>query len=222
MQTPDLPRPLRRDAERNRQRLLDAAAELFAERGLSVQLPDIAARAGVGVATAYRRFPDREALIDELFNQRMAVVVAAARDGLDADDPWEGFAGSITRILEHQASSRGLAQLMVGEIRTDERKARLRAHLYPVMHELVLRAQAAGTLRPDVVTTDVPILNLMLAAGLQATHPVAPDHWRRMLAIVLDGLRTRRDGPSPLPSPGLDLPQTEAVMRGAWLGPRPS
>lgn len=205
-------RGLRADAERNRQRLLDAAAELFAERGLDVPLPDIAAHAGVGVATAYRRFPDREALVDELFDQRLGVVVDIAREGLQADDAWDGFVDTVESILEHMSGNLGLKQLMMGEVRAGERQARLRAQLLPVMAELIDRAQREGRLRPDFAPTDLPILNMMITAGMHLTQPTAPDHWRRMFAIVLDGLRTDRDGPTPLPAPPLDVEELPTVM----------
>jgi AcrR family transcriptional regulator len=84
-------RPLRRDAERNRQRILAAAGELFAERGLSVTLDDIARHAGVGVGTVYRRFPDKNELIDALFEDRLKALCAAAEAALASDDPWDGL-----------------------------------------------------------------------------------------------------------------------------------
>ena len=83
-------RPLRADAERNRRLLLDAARELFAERGLGVTLDDIAHRAGLGVGTAYRRFGSRAALIDALFEERLGEIVAVAKESLEVEDPWEG------------------------------------------------------------------------------------------------------------------------------------
>ncbi|MBJ7332353.1 MAG: helix-turn-helix transcriptional regulator, partial [Solirubrobacteraceae bacterium] len=111
-------KPLRADAERNRQRLLDAAADLFVERGFDVSLVEIAERAGVGVATAYRRFPEKEQLVDELFDRQLGVVVSSAEEGLEADDPWEGFAGTLERILTHLAENRALKQIISGELRT--------------------------------------------------------------------------------------------------------
>src|SRR2546423_10437444 len=88
-------KPLRADAERNRRRVLDAAAELFAAKGLAVGLDEIARHAGVGVGTAYRRFPDKRELIEELYEDRVARMVALAERALAADDAWEGLAGFI-------------------------------------------------------------------------------------------------------------------------------
>lgn len=212
MATTPAPKGLRADAERNRRRLLDAAAELFAERGLDVPLPEIAAHAGVGVATAYRRFPDRAALVDELFDERLDVVVEAARAALEVEDPWEGFVQAVEEILTHMSGNLGLKQLMFGEVRAGERHARMRGQLLPHMARLIERAQDAGELRADLTPTDIPILNLMVTSGMHLTQPAAPDHWRRMLTIVLDGLRTRRDAPSPLPAPALTLDELPTVL----------
>src|ERR1700754_1434289 len=84
-------RPLRKDAERNRQRILTAAGELFAERGLCVTLDDVAHHAGVGVGTVYRRFPDKAELIDALFAQRMQAMCEIAEEALEVPDPWDGL-----------------------------------------------------------------------------------------------------------------------------------
>ncbi|MBJ7520342.1 MAG: TetR/AcrR family transcriptional regulator [Solirubrobacteraceae bacterium] len=214
--TSPAPRGLRADAERNRQRLLDAAAELFAERGLDVSLQEIAAHAGVGVATAYRRFPDRAALVDELFDQRLGQVIAIAQEGLEHDDPWVAFVQVMEGILERMSGNLGLKQLMMGEVRAGERQARLRAQLLPVMSQVIRRAQEAGEVRPDLEPTDMPIFNVMITAGMHLTQPTHPDHWRRMLVIMLDGIRVRRDEPSPLPAPALaveDLPRVMGTLR---------
>ena len=83
-------RPLRADAERNRQRILGAARTLFAERGVDVSVEEIAAAAGVGIGTFYRRFPDRETLVEAVFETKMEQVVQVARDALEIEDPWDG------------------------------------------------------------------------------------------------------------------------------------
>src|ERR671937_2958692 len=101
-------RPLRRDAERNRRRILEAAAEAFAERGLGITMDDIADHAGVGVGTVYRRFPDRELLIDALFEDVLVGMVALAEEALEIEDPWEGFVYFLEHALEKQTANRGL------------------------------------------------------------------------------------------------------------------
>src|SRR5207248_4027407 len=103
-------RPLRADAERNRQRILDAARELFADRGLGVTLNDIAHHAGVGVGTVYRRFPDKKQLIDGLFEQRLEDLVALMDLAVSDPDPWRGLSGFLEHALELQAADRGLRE----------------------------------------------------------------------------------------------------------------
>src|SRR5437870_11403927 len=107
-------RPLRKDAKLNRRKILDAARELFAERGLGVTLNDLAHHAGVGVGTVYRRFPDKAQLIDGLFEQRLEEFAELMNAALDDADPWPGFAGFLERALELQAADRCLRELVLG------------------------------------------------------------------------------------------------------------
>jgi AcrR family transcriptional regulator len=207
-------RPLRADAERNRRRILDAAAELFADKGLAVGLDEIAHHAGVGVATAYRRFPDKRRLIEALFDERLDRLVELAEQGLAADDAWEGLVGFIERATELQIANRGLKELVFGSDQGTALAERIHAHVGPLAEELVRRAQATGALRADVVATDVPLLQFIISAAAELTSPHAPELWRRYLALVIDGLRT--PDPHPLPQPGLsrgELP--DAIRRTA-------
>lgn len=206
-------RPLRRDAERNRQRILEAATDLFAERGLGVTLDDIAHHAGVGVGTVYRRFPDKEQLIDALFEDRMDGLVALAEACLAEDDPWFGLSTFFERGLERQAADRGLKDLVTCTAHGRERVSSGRERLGPVIDQLLVRAQRAGVVRDDVCHTDLGLLHLMLAAIMDATCEVGPDVWRRLVRLVLDGLRTGDRGPSELAVAPLDEEQLEAAMR---------
>src|SRR3954465_14930674 len=97
-------KPLRADAERNRQRLLQAAGELFAQRGTGVGLDEIAHHAGVGVGTAYRRFPCKADLIEAIFEERIAGLTAAAEAGLAEADPWQGLVTWMERSVELHAT----------------------------------------------------------------------------------------------------------------------
>src|SRR3954452_17176057 len=107
-------RPLRRDAERNRQRILHAAAAAFAEGGLGVTMDEIARRAGVGVGTVYRRFPDKELLIEALFEQRLDELVELAKDALALEDAWEGLVRFFETFIAVQAADRGLKEVVLG------------------------------------------------------------------------------------------------------------
>src|SRR3954452_12515157 len=126
-------RPLRRDAERNRQRLLHAAAAAFAEGGLSVTMDEIARCAGVGVGTVYRRFPDKEVLIEALFEQRIDELVALAREARDHPEPFAGLVQFFETFLAVQAADRGLKEVLLGTRRGRRRVARARDRIAPVV-----------------------------------------------------------------------------------------
>jgi AcrR family transcriptional regulator len=209
-------RRLRRDAERNRQRVLEAARELFAERGLGVTLNDIAHHAGVGVGTVYRRFPDKAQLIDALFEQGFKEFVELMDAALDDPDPWQGFAGFLERALELQAADRGLRELVLGAPGGRERVAQFRAQLYPLGARLVQRAHEAGHLRADCEAEDIAILQLMLGLVIDAAQEVAPELWRRYLGIVFQGLRAKPGPPAPLAPPALTPEQMDEVLVASW------
>ncbi len=194
--------PLRADAARNRGRILAAAAELFAANGLSVGLHEIAHHAGVGVGTAYRRFPDKRQLIEALFEERLAHLAELAERALAADDPWDGLTDFLEQAAELQIQNRGLREIITGSDHGTALTARARATLAPPTEQLVRRAQSSGTLRADVVATDLPLFQFMLSSAAELTPPDAPQLWRRSLALALDGLRT--PDPHPLPKPGLN------------------
>lgn len=214
-ETPTRPdeRPLRRDAARNLERILAAAAEVFAERGLEVTLDDIAAHAGVGVGTVYRRFENKEQLIDALFDQRLEQIVELAERSLARDDPGTAIETFLTVVLEQQANDRGLRELSFAGQHGQDRVARARARIFPLVDRLVFEAQAAGQLRADLVPTDISILQKMLCSVMDLTGAVDRELWRRFLGIVLDGLRPSRDAPTPLAVPALDANGVESCMR---------
>ena len=205
-------RPLRRDAVRNRERILTAAGELFAQRGLSASLNDVAHHAGVGVGTVYRHFPDKNELIEALFQTRVDAMVAIGQQGLADPDPWHGLVTTLTRVLQLQAGDRGLHDLVHDSPDGMERIVRIRSRMLPIGTELVRRAQLAGAVRGDVDPTDLVITQLMVGAAQDASREVAPDLWRRYLAIVLRGIATHPDDLGPLGSSALDPDQLDRVM----------
>ncbi len=206
-------RPLRRDAERNRQRILAAARRVFAARGLGVSMDEIAREAGVGVGTVYRRFRDKDQLIEALFHERVDEIAAIAEDGLRADDPWAGFVSFFERAIELQSADRGLKELMISSGHGQDHVARGRERIAPLVEELVARAQATGDLRPDAAASDFALAQMAIGAVIDFTVDVDPEMWRRCLALFLDGMRTRRDGPSDLPVEPLTVAQVERAMR---------
>src|SRR3954468_3801343 len=118
--TEDPGRPLRKDAERNRQRLLTAAGELFAERGLDVTLNDIAHHAGLGVGTAYRRFANKEEVIDAYFQDKLDQVARLADEGLQDPDSWRGLVTYVERASALQMEDRGLMEIFRNPARGQE------------------------------------------------------------------------------------------------------
>ena len=208
-------RVLRKDAERNRQRILTAARELFAERGLSVTLNDIAHHADVGVGTIYRRFPDKALLIDELFDQQLEEIVDLLQAAIRDPDPWHGLTEFLERVLERQAKDRGLKQILLGARGAPERITKTRSRLHPLAAELVEGARAAGAVRPDCETQDFGVLQLMVGAVIDAGRDVAPDLWRRYLAIMLQGLRAQPVPLDPLPTPTVSPQQMDGLLMGA-------
>jgi AcrR family transcriptional regulator len=199
----DEPRPLRADAARNRAAIVAAAREVFAEHGLEAPLEEIALRAGVGIATLYRRFPGREQLVAAALIDKIAEYAAAAADALEVADPWAGFVGYVYRICELQASDRGLSELLSMTLSADEQIEQLRATANAQVIELVERAKAAGELREDFVGEDLLLLLIASAAVVQVTRLDAPQTWRRFVALALDGFRCH-DGPGLPPPPVAD------------------
>jgi AcrR family transcriptional regulator len=205
-------KPLRADAERNRERILDAARELFAQRGLGVTLNDIAHHAGVGVGTVYRRFPDKAQLIDSMFEQRLEDLVALMTTAAADPDPWHGLVTFLTSALQLQAADRGLKELITGMPDGLERVRRIRSRLAPPADELVSRAHAAGQLRQDIASQDLPIVQLMLTTVIDAARDVEPELWRRYLGIALRGVSAQPDAVAPLEPGPLALDDVDRVM----------
>ena len=189
-------RPLRADAERNRQRILAAAGELFAERGVDVSIDDIAAAAGVGVGTVYRRFADRDALIEALFEAKMAAIVQIARDALEVEDPWEAFTTVLWQGAETMAGDRALSEVFASIPGATEAVMPTVAGLTETMSELIRRAQAAGALRGDLIVDDIPMVMCGIGSATKKEHRCS-EAWRRHLSLVLDGMRAPGSGPLP-------------------------
>jgi AcrR family transcriptional regulator len=211
-------RPLRADAERNRRLLLDAARELFAERGLGVTLDDIVRHAGLGVGTAYRRFGSREALVDALFEEQVQGIVTLARELLEAEDAWEGLVGFLERSLALQAADRGLKEVLLSTGEGRDRFKAIREQMRPLVSEMIDRAKADGYLRGDFAAQDMPLLQIMLGAVVDVSREMRPDLWRRCLGLMLDGMRADGVPRTPLAVPPVDWQDLDGVL-ACW---RPS
>ncbi|UVS81648.1 TetR/AcrR family transcriptional regulator [Actinokineospora sp. UTMC 2448] len=194
--------PLRADARRNRARIVAAAREVFATRGIDVTLDEIARVAGVGVGTVYRRFSSKEALLEAVFDEVVSEVNILIDAAAAEPDAWTGLVGLLTAVAERQAADRGLFQICHRvELGHAER---IGAHFVPAVDSLVARAQAQGTIRPDVTGADLGPLMTMLGASFDLTRHIAPDLWRRYFTLLLDGLRLGPPTPLPVASPSHD------------------
>ena len=195
---PVVERVLRADARRNREAIIAAAKKLFADEGLDAQMPDVAKAAKVGVGTVYRHFPTKEDLIAALAGERFERLAEKARDGIAADDPWEGLCEFIRFSAQIQADDRGLCEVMGSRPEVMNASA-LAVGLDGLCEELVNRAQRSGDLRKDLEWEDIP----MIACGLGRITPAekgpAVGRWPRLVEIVIDGLRA--PGSSQLPKP---------------------
>ncbi|AWN30453.1 MULTISPECIES: TetR/AcrR family transcriptional regulator [unclassified Streptomyces] len=206
-------RALRADAERNRQRIIAAAQEVFAERGLDVTLDDVAHHAGVGVGTVYRRFGGREELVEAVFEDEALRVVALAEQALAHEDPWDGLVEYFLAAAQRFADNRGLREVLLGHVDGRPRVAAARERLMPAVGALIARAQQDGRLRDDIERTDFPLIQIMLGAVTQHSRTITPDLWKRYLTLILDGIRRDRGGPSPLPHRALDLDEFAQTMK---------
>jgi AcrR family transcriptional regulator len=180
---------LRRDAARNRDKLIGAAQAVFAEQGLDVPLEAVADRACVGIATLYRRFPTRDALIAAAFEDRMTEYVRAAEEALDDPDAWSGFSGFVEHICEMQAADRGTGGVFTRTLPAAPVLEEQRERGYMFVVRLIERAKQAGRLRADVTPEDLPLLLMANAGVVEATGDAASAASRRFVALMLEGFR---------------------------------
>jgi AcrR family transcriptional regulator len=216
------PRPLRRDAERNRQRILRAAAEVFTTRGLQASLDDVAHHAGVGVGTVYRRFPDKESLAEALFEERMQAMVALAEKSLAERDSWTGLVSFLEGVCTQLATDRGLHEILMFATYGRDRLDHARDRMKPLVTKLLLRAQRDGHVRSDLRPTDVLFIEFMITAAARYAEPVRLGIWRRYLTLITDALRPERAGVTPLPEPAMRPDEMVEVMRSIPQRPDPS
>ncbi len=191
-------RPLRADAVRNREKILAAAATVFANRGLDATLDEIALEAGVGVGTVYRRFPDKEVLVAALFESGIDELATLALSAYESENSWDGLVWFMQEALSRQCTNKGLRDVVISTTYADQLKDSAKSRIGPALHKLIERAQRDGYLRTDVVESDFPIMEMMISSLGCVTNQLAPDLWRRYLTIMLDGLIVSRDAPTPL------------------------
>lgn len=212
-------RPVRKDVARNRALLLKAADELFAERGVTATLDDIAEHAGVGVATAYRHFANKQALLEALFEDRMAKVEQIAADAAALQDPRAAFEQLLYGVCGLQASDRGMREAL-GSDHGLRRMPDPRARLKPLVEGVVERAHRAGVLRPEITLTDVPMVLAMIGAVSDYAASMSSGIWRRYLDLVLAGMLAEGLPRRPVAEAAPDVDEVERVVRNIRSGHR--
>lgn len=202
-------KPLRADAVRNRQRVLEAARTCFAEHGVSAQMDDIASTAGVGVGTVYRHFSTKDELLKALATIYFDGQSDAADRAATVEDPWEAFSGYIREGADVLATNRGLSQVIsdrpeimfAAAMAADERRG-----MFTTLDGLITRAKDAGVLRPDFELEDIPMI--MCSVSSLQVSPKSFKQWRRLLEMLIDGLRA--PGSGSLPAHSVRLPRATA------------
>lgn len=203
--------PRRADARRNRERLIDAAREVFAERGLDASLEEIARRAGVRVGTLYHHFGNRATLVDAAVAELVEESVRLAERALTRPDPWHGLVEHLTGIAAWQAADRGFTDVCVQTLPASSATERAKRRGHALCEQLVARAHAAGVLRADVGPADIGLLVWAAVRATEGVRHLAPDAWRRHLGVVLDGLRAGQA--TPMPGAPLDSEEVRTAMR---------
>ena len=192
---------MRADAQLNRDRILDVARQVFAVRGLDVPMAAIARRAGVGVATLYRRFPTREALITEVFGDQLAGCLSLVDEALADPDPWRGFCTAIEKLCAMQVVDRGFSAAFLTTFPDAVDFDKVRTGAEAGFAEVVRRAKVSGELRADFDPADLALL-LQANAGITADdRDIALMASRRLVAYLLQAFRADHTQPLPPPAP---------------------
>ena len=198
-------RPLRVDAERNLERLLDAAAQAFAEEGQGVSVAEIARRAGIGKGTVFRRFPTKEHLVAAIVCNRMHEISKAGAQLLDAEDPGQALLEFMRAGAAVYAKDRGFLEAASGlELQFGE-VTEAKGELLALTAQLLSRAQQAGAVRADVTPDDILLLECGCCLAAAPLHDAAPELWRRYLDVVFDGLRSTAAHALSEPAPSDEL-----------------
>ncbi|TCP55109.1 TetR family transcriptional regulator [Tamaricihabitans halophyticus] len=197
---------LRADARRNRERILVAARAVFAEHGIDAPMATVARKAGVGVATLYRRFPTRDDLVRAAFAQQLRTCAQELTAALVDPDPWRGFQRLVETTCEQQRAEKGFPAAFTADFpmsMTDHQRPLEQAERD--LATVVRRAQAAGALRADFQPSDIAVI-LLAHAGLVAALPEDGAASRRLVAYLLQSFRTGSSN-RPLPPPSAFAPR---------------
>ncbi|MFF2517035.1 TetR/AcrR family transcriptional regulator [Streptomyces sp. NPDC058086] len=203
-------KPLRRDAQRNRDAIVAAARKAFAEQGLDASLEGVAREAGVAIGTVYRHFPRRLDLVEELFTAKFTDLLAASEEAAAMEDAWEGFCSYLEKLCELQACDRAFNDLVSARLPVHALGRGMFERTKELLAQIFRNAQEQGVLRDDVTPEDVVFVIWSQVGIIQATRAVAPNAWRRHLHLLLDAFRT--EGAHELPEPPLTHQQVDQTL----------
>jgi AcrR family transcriptional regulator len=182
-------KPLRVDAARNRDKLLAAATQAFAEHGLDAPLEPIARAAGVSIGTLYAHFPTREALYDAILPAQLAALDKIATQAWAEPDPWVGFVRFVEGLFSTQAKDHGLNDALARRLPLSPAVLDACRQGFQHAERILTRAKTAGELRLDFEPSDLVSLVTAMSQLIHESISTTPDAWRRHLAFFLDGLR---------------------------------
>ena len=184
------PSELRADAARNRELIVAAAANVFAERGLDAATAEIAQRAGVGEATLFRRFPTKDDLIDAIIETRMEEVAALADAAASEPDPAAALERFMQDLVKQFSRDRGFFEAAGERCMTDPRFRPLRERANEAVGRLLKGAQDAGAVRRDLSPADISFLAGSALYAMEVSKPgLREDLWKRYLRVILDGMK---------------------------------
>ena len=204
-------RPLRRDAQERRARVLAAAQREFAARGVDASLERIARDADVAIGTLYRHFPTRLDLLLAALEPRLLEFMSGSTKALETDDPWEGFVQYLENLFSVQAGDRGFNDFLSRRFPGNAETERIHDEMCRQIDEVLGRAQTSGDARPDITRADIVDLIWSNGRMIDATRNTAPTAWRRHLFLMLDAYRAERAHPIPEP------PMTEKQLYDAMV-----
>jgi AcrR family transcriptional regulator len=188
-------RKLRADAVRNRRQLLDTAALALAEKGLDVPISYIAREAGLGKGTVFRRFPSKESLVLAVVMDRLGALIEFGDALSDEPDPAQALHRFVSAGVQLVAENRGVCEAVYGSLGAGPELPAVYDRIVEIMRELVVRAQAVGSLRDDVTAEDLVLLQRGVAQTAAPLRAADPELWRRYLDLLWDGLRPAAAGP---------------------------
>ncbi len=184
------PRPLRADAARNRDKLLAAAVDVFGRQGLDAPLEHIARKAEVSIGTLYAHFPTRQAFIDAIFPERLAVLDDIGAAALAEPDPWQGFVAFVEGTVALQAEDLGLNDAIARRLPPSSEAVQVCQRGMGHAELIIGRAKDSGRLRADFEPADLATLTWAMSQVIRESIDTEPERWRRFLRFYLDGLRT--------------------------------